>query len=220
MKIHYVTIATKPHPILHNLQQKINTNNEILHILGQEEDRHIGWHANGNFGLKIKLVQDFLQNDELDNDDLLLFTDAYDVIYAGHFDTIIERFHMFNKPIIFGAETTCSPDPKMSVHYEIKNTTFPYLNSGLYIGKIHALRECINKYVYNDQHDDQLYWTHMFLQNKDKIELDYKNELFLNTYGIDIEEINISKNGVCYNGKNPLFLHVNGPNKSDLDKFL
>ena len=60
----------------------------------------------------------------------------------------------------------------------------------------------------------------MFLQNKDKIELDYKNELFLNTYGIDIEEINLSKNGVCYNGKNPLFLHVNGENKSDLVKFL
>ena len=30
MKVHYVTIATKPHPILNNLQQKIDTNNEKL----------------------------------------------------------------------------------------------------------------------------------------------------------------------------------------------
>ena len=56
MKIHYVTIATKPHPVLNNLQKKIDANNEKLHILGQQEDRHIGWQANGNFGLKIKMI--------------------------------------------------------------------------------------------------------------------------------------------------------------------
>lgn len=220
MKIHYVTIATKPHPVLNNLQQKIDTNNEKLYILGQEEDRHIGWQANGNFGLKIKLVQDFLKKEEVDDNDILLFTDAYDVIYGGNFDSIIERYFMFDKPVIFGAETTCSPDPTMQSHYEYTNTTFPYLNSGLYIGKVNIIRKLINSYEYNDKHDDQLYWTYTFLKNKHLIQLDYTNELFLNTYGIDIEDITVSKQGIYYNGKNPLFLHVNGPDKSELERFL
>ena len=136
MKLHYITVATKPHPVLNNIQNKVNQNRETIHILGQEEDRNIGWNANGNFGLKLKLVQDFLKRKDIQESDLILFTDAYDVIYYGDFQTIIERYHMFDKPIIFGAETTCSPDPNMKPYYDFTNTTFPFLNSGLYIGKV------------------------------------------------------------------------------------
>ena len=220
MKLHYITVATKPHPVLNNIQNKVNQNGETIHILGQEEGRNIGWNANGNFGLKLKLVQDFLKRKDIQESDLILFTDAYDVIYCGDFQTIIERYHMFDKPIIFGAETTCSPDPNMKPHYEFINTTFPFLNSGLYIGKVNALRSCLESYEYRDQHDDQLFWTYIFLKNKQHIQLDYQNELFLNTYGIDIEDITLSKQGIYYKGKNPLFLHVNGPDKSELNRFL
>lgn len=220
MRIHYLTIATKPHPILENIKKKVIQNNEQINILGQSEDRHIGWHANGNFGLKIKLVQDYLMNNELNNEDLILFTDAYDVIYYGDFSMIIDRYCMFNKPIVFGSETTCSPDSRMMKYYTNLNHKFPFLNSGLYIGKIWALKECLKDYKFNDKHDDQLFWTKCFIQHPDKIELDYNNNIFLNTYEVDIEEINVNKNSIQYNGKNPIFLHVNGPDKSDLDRFL
>lgn len=220
MRVHYLTIATKPHPILENIKKRVLQNDEYIYILGKDENRHIGWHANGNFGLKIKLVQEFLTDNEIDDNELILFTDAYDVIYYGDFSTIIDKYNTFNKPIIFGAETTCSPDKRMTQYYFNINTKFPFLNSGLYIGKVWALKECLQNYEYNDQHDDQLFWTHSFFQHQDKIELDYNNNLFLNTYGVDIEEISISKSDIYYNNKNPLFLHVNGPNKSDLDKFL
>ena len=220
MKIHYLTVATKPHPILENLRKRTCQNCEYIHILGEDENRHIGWHANGNFGLKIKLVQDFLMNNQFDDNELILFTDAYDVIYYGDFSTIINRYLTFNKPIVFGAETTCSPDLRMRKYYNNMNTKFPFLNSGLYIGKVWALKECLQQYEYNDKHDDQLFWTQCFFQHQDKIELDYNNNIFLNTYGVDSEEISISKSAIYYNGKNPLFLHVNGPDKSDLDKFL
>ena len=35
-----------------------------------------------------------------------------------------------------------------------------------------------------------------------------------------IEEKNVNRTSIYYDGKNPIFLHVNGPDKSDLDKFL
>tara|TARA_B100000508_G_C11455876_1_gene276706 strand:+ start:1552 stop:2214 length:663 start_codon:yes stop_codon:yes gene_type:complete len=220
MRIHYLTIATKPHPILENIKKRVIQNKETIHILGENENRNIGWHDKGNFGLKIKLVQEFLTDKELDDNELILFTDAYDVIYYGDFSAIIDKYNTFNKPIIFGAETTCSPDKRMIQYYFNINTKFPFLNSGLYIGKVWALKECLKDYKYNDQHDDQLFWTQTFFQHQDKIELDYNNNLFLNTYGIDIEEISISKSSIYYKGNNPIFLHVNGPDKSDLNKFL
>ena len=55
---------------------------------------------------------------------------------------------------------------------------------------------------------------------RDLIEIDYKNELFLNTHGLEIEDIKWNRMGINYNGKRPNFIHVNGPDKEDLNKFL
>ena len=220
MRIHYITVATKPHSVLDNIKNKVDNNNESIHILGENEKRYIGWNANGNFGLKIKLVQDYLFNNNLQDEDIILFTDAYDVIYHGDFSLIYSKFCNFNKPIVFGAETCCNPDTSLQKYYNNINYTFPYLNSGLYIGKVWALKECLRNYKYDDNHDDQLFWTHCLLRYPDKIELDYNNELFLNTHNIDIEDICINKSVIHFKNKTPIFIHVNGPNKSDLDKFL
>ena len=84
------------------------------------------------------------------------------------FQDIIDKYNTFNKPIIFGAETTCSPDKRMIQYYFNINTKFPFLNSGLYIGKVWALKECLKDYKYNDQHDDQLFWTQTFFNIKIK----------------------------------------------------
>ena len=46
------------------------------------------------------------------------------------------------------------------------------------------------------------YIGHTFLK-KTSIQLDYTNELFLNTYGINIEDITVTKQGIFYNGKKP-----------------
>ena len=52
------------------------------------------------------------------------------------------------------------------------------------------------------------------------IMLDYNNDIFLNTYGINIEDICWNRQQCIYNNKNPMFVHVNGPDKSDLQRFL
>lgn len=220
MKVHYITVATKPHPILNNIIKRVEDNNEKLYVLGMQEDRLIGWNAKGNFGVKLKEVKSYIDNDKLDNEDIILFTDAYDVIYTGNQEIIMERYLNMNKSIIFGSETECNPDPERKKDYTKKNEDFPYLNSGMYIGKVWAIRECMKEYIYNDKDDDQRYWTNKFFERPDLITLDYKNELFLNTYGIEIEDVRWNRKDAYYNLKNPQFIHVNGPDKGDLNRFI
>jgi hypothetical protein len=219
-KLHYITVATRPHEILNRLRAKCESQGESIIVLGEQENRPIGWNSAGNFGVKLKEVRDFLARDDISDDDIVLFTDAYDVIYFGERDEIVRRYLKFSKPIVFGCETTCNPIPAYEKYYTHKSCEFPFLNSGLFIGRAHALRQCVRDYNYNDKDDDQAFWTVQFLEtNKDLIELDYNNELFLNTYGVDLSLIN-TVNGLCeYKGSAPLFVHVNGPDKSDLRHF-
>ena len=55
---------------------------------------------------------------------------------------------------------------------------FPYLNSGMFIGSVKALRECMKEYQYNDNDDDQRFWTTQFFNRPDMIMLDYNNDIF------------------------------------------
>lgn len=217
---YYITIATKPHIILDKIKEKVLQNKESIHVLGSQEDRHIGWNAKGNFGIKLKEVKDFIFKPEICNEDIILFTDAYDVIYCSNKEEILKRFYKMNHPIIFGAETECNPDPSQAVNYTKLDEEFSFLNSGLYIGYAWALRNCLYNYNYDDRHDDQLYWTKQFFQNSNLIKLDYKNEIFLNTYNINHDFLKYDGNQVKYKDRNPLFIHVNGPNKSELNNYI
>jgi len=218
--LHYITIATKPHVVLDNIKQKVGQNGEDITILGLEENRYIGWNAIGNFGVKLKEVYQYLQNDNLDDNDIILFTDAYDVVYYGSFDEILTRYQELNTPILFGCETECNPKPVLATRYKERHHEFSYLNSGLFIGRIKELRECMKGYEYNDKHDDQLFWTYQFLEKPDKIKLDYDNKIFLNTHGINEETLVYDNNRVYYKNKEPVFVHVNGIDKRLVTKLM
>jgi len=219
-KLYYITVATKPHPVLNRIQKRIEEQNENIIVLGEKENRDIGWASTGNFGVKLKEVRDFLLRPDVKDDDIILFTDAYDVIYQGNKEEIIKRYLEFSKPIVFGCETTCNPIPSYAQYYTIKDSEFPYLNSGLFIGRAADLRVCIQNYQYNDKDDDQAFWTRQFLENRgNNMTLDYTNRLFLNTYGVDLSLIKKEDGSFTYKGACPLFIHVNGPDKSELNYF-
>jgi hypothetical protein len=220
-KLHYITIATKPNENLDLfIKKRLTRQGEQITILGEKENRNIGWLATANFGVKIKEVYYYIWGAKLHENDIVLFTDAYDVVYCGNQEQLIERYLEFGKPIIFGAEKYCNPDPQRASEYAFKNLEFPYLNSGLYIGRVWALRECLLGYQYNDSDDDQRFWTSKFLSRPDLITLDYYNSIFLNTAGIPINTIKWDGHRASYNKYNPLFVHVNGPDKTDLQYFL
>ena len=216
MQLYYITIATLPHPVLEKVKERVQKNGETIEVLGQQENRQIGWENQQRFGIKLREVADYLKRPHLNSDDLILFTDAYDVAYFGNQLEIINRYKTFRSPIVFGCEKECHPDPSRHNQYKNKGTEFPFLNSGLFIGTVNALRQCIDTYEYDDTHDDQRFWTTQFFEHPELIALDYYNKIFLNTSGF-IENLflfDIEENIALYKSSNPMFVHVNGPEKS------
>jgi hypothetical protein len=216
-KIHYITIATKPHPVLERIKSRVQENGEEVQILGLEENRVIGWESNQNFGVKLREVANYVNRSTLDPNDLLLFTDAYDVAYCGDLEEIKDRYLSFKKPIVFGCEKKCNPDPDRANEYADQSMEFPFLNSGMFIGRIWAIRICIANYQYNDGDDDQRFWTNQFFQKPHLIELDYTNQIFLNTVDIDMSFFLWTPDGAMYRTATPQFVHVNGPIKTMID---
>jgi hypothetical protein len=220
--LYYITISTRDHPILDKLVDRVKANGETIEVLGQHENRTIGWENQQRFGVKLREVATFLRRDSLKSDDLVLFTDAYDVAYFGTKLEIIDRYMSFKTPIVFGCEKECHPDPNRASEYMDTNREFPYLNSGMFIGTVDALRQCIMNYQYNDTDDDQRYWTTQYLNNPDRITLDYDNKLFLNTSGFESEVFMYDRSSAVafYKYANPQFVHVNGPDKSFINELV
>ena len=216
--LYYITVATRPHPVLDKLIEKVQQNGEKIEVLGLHENRSIGWEHQQRFGVKLREVADFLKRPYLKSNDLVLFTDAYDVAYFGTQAEIVERYNSFNCPIVFGCEKECHPDPHLAALYRNKDKEFSYLNSGLFIGTVQALRNCIIYYNYTDTDDDQRYWTKQYFENQGVITLDYENKLFLNTSGFDNKYFmcDIDASIAYYKLANPQFVHINGPDKTPI----
>jgi hypothetical protein len=213
--LYYVTVATIPHLVLTKLKEKVATNGETIHVMAENENRPIGWENNQKFGVKLREIHNFVMNyPNLRDTDIVLFTDAFDVVYYGTQIEILEKFRSFKRPLVFGAEKFCNPDPEKQSDYPDKDREFPFLNSGMFIGYVKTIRHCIRGYSYNDDDDDQRYWTKQFLENPHLIELDYCNRLFLNTFGMDKSRFKIIDERVVYRDfRKPVFAHVNGPDK-------
>lgn len=221
---HFITVATKPHPVLDILIKTVESKNETIEVLGLHENRLIGQDLpNGSrrLGVKLNEIHKFINRTSINDNDIILFSDAYDVYYSGDKETIIDRFTKMNKPIIFGAEACCYPDGSKSVLYPHTSSYFKYLNSGLFIGRVYALRECMRNYVYDDDINDQLWWTNIFLDNQHLIELDYNNNIFLNCVWINGNNLQYNGDKVILNGdKTPQLIHGNGPSKNFIEPLL
>ena len=224
-RFHYITVATKPHPVLSVIEKTVATKGEAVTVLGMQEQRDIGWASEegkkGNFGVKLREVYDFINNTSLNPEDIVLFSDAYDVYYSGDKATILKRYAEFKSPIVFGAERFCWPDANRVYPPENLQHYFPYLNSGLFIGSVDALRKCMKNYKYDDKEDDQRFWTNQYMNHPELIKLDHKNHIFLNCAGTDKKEIIIDGGDhVTFRGATPQLVHANSSDKTYLDPLL
>jgi len=226
-KLYLITVATKPHPVLEILVKNVKSKKENIEVLGLRDIPYsIGQDIPGSrrLGLKLQEVHKFINRPYLKPDDIVLFTDAYDVYYCGDKQTILTKYLKMQKPIIFGSEKCCYPDDSKSKLYPFTNSPFPYLNSGLFIGRVDALRICMNncEEEFIDDINDQLWWTNKFLDNQHLIGLDYDNKLFLNCVWLSEHDLSINKDKVTliYNNSTPQFIHGNGPSKPLIDPLL
>jgi hypothetical protein len=210
-KIHYITVSTKDTPDLQNLIKSAKKNKWDLNVLGLEMNTSELGHANKKFGMKLRLVKDYLS--KCNPEDILLFTDAWDVLVFGTKEEVLERYKKFNKSIVFNAEKFCWPDELRKNEYDTLTEEFPFLNSGGYIGKMKDIAKFLDNYNNEEDIDDQRFWTDQYMKNRDIIGLDHKNEIFICCVGTDIRDYSIENEKLKYKDKYPLILHANGPGK-------
>jgi GR25 family glycosyltransferase involved in LPS biosynthesis len=114
---------------------------------------------------KISYVRSYLN--DLPDTDIVLFMDGYDTFLADDLSTIKERFLGFNVDILFSAEEDCWPlgdDNFFKSRWKDEGTPYKYLNSGVYIGRVGALKYFFDLEVNaKDNGDDQLFCQHRFL---------------------------------------------------------
>lgn len=143
---------------------------------------NVDWHGTNmegpGGGHKLNLVKDYLA--ELPNDDIVLFTDAYDVFFTNNLQEIVKRYLDASVEILIAAESECWPQESMWSHHPDPNMfKYKYLNSGTYIGRVAALKNFFAEAIKDDD-DDQLYMQRIWLDDTTKysIGLDYEQYIF------------------------------------------
>lgn len=153
----------------------VGTDNSKMGMLTQSAQRHginilnlgsgVQWHGgdmeNGiGGGQKVNLVRAHLK--DLPDDDLVLFCDGYDVFFADDLETISERFAGFGCDILFAAEDRCWPEEDLAAKFPDTGTKNRYLNSGLYLGNVAAIKKFFSRPL-DDNDDDQHFAHNAFL---------------------------------------------------------
>jgi GR25 family glycosyltransferase involved in LPS biosynthesis len=126
-------------------------------------------------GMKLNLVKNFIK--DLPDNDLVLFTDAYDVFYADDLETITNRFLGFNTKCLFAAEADCWPDQQLASSFPRSETKYRYLNSGLFMAQVSELKRLLAEDIRDDE-DDQLFIQKKFLSGEYDMKMDYESYIF------------------------------------------
>ena len=127
-------------------------------------------------GHKVSLLKDYLYT--LPVDDVVLFTDAYDVFYADDLETITERYLGFDCKVLFSAEQYCWPDANIENKFPESPTKYKFLNSGTFIGRVGELKRMLSTNWITNAADDQLYYQKLFISGEFDIKLDYEGYIF------------------------------------------
>lgn len=133
---------------------------------------------------KLHGLKEYLEG--VPDNDIVVFTDAYDVFYADDMATIVKRFLSFNMDVLFAAEKNCWPDKSLASSYPPAPTDYRFLNSGCFIGDAKVLKKILAELPTEADADDQDFLTKKFLENvtnsgdmkEYKIGLDYEGYIF------------------------------------------
>ncbi|CAG9781920.1 unnamed protein product [Diatraea saccharalis] len=177
--------------------------------------------------LKEKVLELMKSNDN--KDQIILFTDSYDVMFLAPIEDIVNKFKSFKDTrVLFSAEQFCWPDSKLAGQYPKTEVANPYLNSGGFIGYLAELSEILNYKPVKDLDDDQLYYTKIYLDKELrqslKISLDHESKIFQNLNGA-LSDVQLRSNTTedwpyienVVTKERPLIVHANGPSKLTLN---
>lgn len=215
-KIFLMTVSTKQHPNLEQWKKSAEAHGYNPTILGLKENKkyHDPLIGKGHFGMKLRYLLEYCK--KLKDNDIVLFTDAWDVLIIGDCKKVYKDYLSFKKDIVFGGETIFGfLYDLMNIHkYDLSNP-FPCLNAGIMIGKAGTIVTMLEKYTEKDiadSLDDQELWRKIYLENKDKIAIDSQAKLILNTCLTSKMNYVYEDNIFTYKGTNtqPSIIHAQG----------
>jgi lysyl hydroxylase/galactosyltransferase/glucosyltransferase/procollagen-lysine,2-oxoglutarate 5-dioxygenase len=211
-----MSISTKEHPDLDRYKKSAEEHGFKPNILGLHEKKTTG-HSTGDFSFKLKYLLEFCKKRK--PNDIVIQTDAWDVIVVYDCDNIVKQYKSFKKDIILSGEKFCWPDMIKFYKFNFLSVPFPYINAGLLMGRAGVIREMIEKYWDNGPTDDQRMWIKAYFENRSKIAIDEKAKIFLNMLYTNKEDIVYEDNKLKYKPTKtfPFFVHAQGPDKSYLN---
>jgi len=187
-------------------------------------------------GLSQKLQAAYEYATALPPGDLLLFTDAFDVLFTGGPTEIVIQFLLHNSSLLFSAECGCWPHimerkgRACFYDYPAAPTPYRYLNSGSWIGTALAAATMLSEVIRLAGNDfrnanDQKLVADMFISRRFNISLDYHNSIFQSMHMTrdpplplcdPSEDMQLTTDGTWLNRRTrgrPALLHFNGGGK-------
>lgn len=201
----------------------------------------LGWREHwGGLMTKPRRFREFLRKGHQQGE-LLIITDAWDVVFAAHPDEIGEAYlkRWPDQPIVFNAERNCFPCSEIvkgnfdaiAVEHSI-TTPWQYLNSGFMVGKpenILALLESMNLDEIPDDHqlpdkswfnpNDQDHFQRRFVAVQPvPMTLDYNADICMTGHGTTVDQLDFSGPRIkqTLTGTYPMAFHFNGDAKNIL----
>lgn len=180
-KIKLIAFSTKNHVGLVNYKKSIEQQNDSWDLIVFGENvKWEGWRT------RMKCYYDIANS--FPSDELLVFTDAYDVLCLQPSTGFKEIFESFKTNIVSGAESGCDevgncyPPKKWWAYHNFPITTCAnkYVNGGLFCGKAGSIAHLWSWCLKENYDDDQIALGHFMDTFPDQITLDSNNKLFFN----------------------------------------
>lgn len=211
-RFHVCTVASHATENLNKLLVSCEKNGIDLEVIG------LGMPYYGN-GTKLIRMADYLNT--LDDEDIVMFVDAYDVIIVADKEVILEKFLRLKTPFLMSAEKNCYP-PLLLKRYPPRENPFKYINTGSYIGFVKNLKAWLDDLPpINPNASDQLQVSIHYLDGHVFFDLDYNCELFLPLFLVKGHEIAIdARKGIVHcltTHSQPCVIHANGRSFTILD---
>ncbi|XP_069070003.1 procollagen-lysine,2-oxoglutarate 5-dioxygenase 2 isoform X2 [Pleurodeles waltl] len=187
-KLLIVTVATKETDGFHRFMQSAKYFNYTVKVLGQGENWTGGETVNSiGGGQKVRLLKESIQSFSDPEDLILLYTDSYDVIFAGGPEELLKKFHEANNKVVFAAESLVWPDKRLADKYPVVRSGKRFLSSGGFIGYLSAIKSILDQWELQDNDDDQLFYTKIYInplqRERINITLDHKCRIFQSLNG-------------------------------------
>ena len=213
-----ITVANKRTAGLDLWEASAKRHGHDVVILGLGDKRKFGHQVGGNWGLRLMIVQEYLQT--INPLELCILTDGYDVLILDSPQTILEKLGKIMRcPLLFAGELFESPE--QGHPYLTDGKWLPYLNAGCYAGTAHAILDALQQFrelPYADQFriDDQRYFTKVLFSRPNLLQIDTEGFVFACLNGVEVRDAQPRSDGsiLLKNGNTPSIVHFQGMHKN------